>query len=59
MAPSTAAIKFTPEDIAALELSLSPERLQPYLAGAGGSKQRAILIYERNTALSEALNGVT
>jgi hypothetical protein len=46
-------------ELAALELAISPERLQPYVARAGGSRHKAILIYERNTALSEALYGVT
>jgi len=42
-----------------LELSLSPERLLPYLALAKGHLKTAILLYERNTVLSEALYGVT
>jgi hypothetical protein len=46
-------------ELAALELALSPERLQPYMTRAGGNRHRAILLYERNTALSEALYGVT
>jgi hypothetical protein len=50
--------EYTPKDIAALELALSPERLQPYISRAGGNRHKAILIYERNTALSEALYGV-
>jgi Abi-like protein. len=49
---------YTANDIAALEVSLSPERLQPYIVRAGGSRSKAILIYEKNTALSEALYGV-
>ncbi len=50
---------YAANEIIALELALSPERLQPYIARAGGSRARAILVYERNTALSEALYGVT
>src|ERR1035438_10855520 len=50
---------YAANEIIALELALSPERLQPYIARAGGSRAKAILIYERNTALSEALYGVT
>ncbi|HEY1755579.1 MAG TPA: hypothetical protein VGG72_09310 [Bryobacteraceae bacterium] len=59
MAIQDKAFLYASNEIAALELALSPERLKPYLIRAGGSRQKAILIYERNTALSEALYGVT
>src|ERR1700692_4682724 len=59
MSSTSKTFGYEPKDITALELALSPERLQPYVARAGGSRAKAILIYERNTALSEALYGVT
>ena len=59
MANPVKAFAYAANEIIALELALSPERLQPYIARAGGSRAKAILIYERNTALSEALYGVT
>ena len=46
------------KELSALELAISPERLQPYIIRAGGNRHGAILVYERNTALSEALYGV-
>jgi len=46
-------------DVDAIELALSPERFRPYVLRAGGSRVRAVQIYERNTAISEALYGVT
>ena len=45
--------------VEALELAISAERLHPYIIRAGGSRVKAILLYERNVALSEALYGVT
>jgi len=59
MASSAKSFQYEAKHIEALELSLSSERLRPYILRAGGSRLRAILIYERNTALSEALYGVT
>ncbi len=59
MAPPAKVFGYAVNDIIALELALSPERLQPYVTRAGGSRTKAILVYERNTALSEALYGVT
>lgn len=45
--------------IDAVELAISPERFRPYILRAGGSRLRAVWIYERNTAIAEALYGVT
>ncbi len=45
--------------LAALELAISTERLRPYLTMANGHRKTAILLYERNAYLSEALYGVT
>lgn len=45
-------------NVTALELAISAERLHPYIIRAGGSRVNAILLYERNIALSEALYGV-
>uniref|UniRef100_Q024T1 Uncharacterized protein n=1 Tax=Solibacter usitatus (strain Ellin6076) TaxID=234267 RepID=Q024T1_SOLUE len=56
---SETAFPYSHSQIQALEMALSPERFQPYLNRAGGSRHKAILIYERNTALSESLYGVT
>lgn len=47
------------KDIAILELAISAERFRPYLVMAKGHRKTAILMYERNTYLSEALYGVT
>jgi hypothetical protein len=49
---------YTPEQINCVELALSPERLGTYLARTQGDKREAVLLYEKNTALSEALYGV-
>lgn len=38
----------------AIESALSSERLTKYLAGVGGSLEKALSLYERNTRLSEA-----
>lgn len=48
---------YTPGAVSALEACLSLERLQPYLNAAGGDKERAVRLYERNTQLSEAFYG--
>ena len=58
MASQPLTFRYTPEQIAALELTISPERLSTYVAMAGGDKALAILFYERNIILSEALYGV-
>lgn len=42
-----------------LVVSISPERLEPYLQIAGGDIRYAIALYEWNTKVSEALYGVT
>lgn len=49
---------YTPEQLTALERMLSVERFQPYLLKAGGSRLRAIKLYERNTALAEGMYAV-
>ncbi|MGH9444694.1 MAG: hypothetical protein ACRD3O_03055 [Terriglobia bacterium] len=51
-------IFYTPEAIARVETAISSERLAPYMLACGGDKLAAILLYERNTSLSEALYGV-
>jgi len=56
--PTPKPFGYSPEAIDALTQSLSAERIRPYIARAGGSKVRAIWLYERNTAMSEALYGV-
>jgi len=50
--------EYTDQAVTAIEKSLSPERLARYISAAQGNKKRAIQLYERNTALSEALYGV-
>ncbi len=50
--------EYTDETINAIERSLSSERLARYINAAQGNKKRALQLYERNTALSEALYGV-
>ena len=45
--------RYTDEQLTALEKTLSPERLQPYLILSNGDKVLAIKLYEWNTALSE------
>jgi hypothetical protein len=42
-----------------LVISISPERLEPYLQMAGNDVRYAIALYEWNTKVSEALYGVT
>src|ERR1700722_3473554 len=46
------------EQIARLEQTLSPDRLNPYIALAHGDRQHAIKLYEWNTSLSESFYGV-
>ena len=48
---------YTPGEVSGLEACLSIERLQPYVNAAGGDKERALRLYERNTQLSEAFYG--
>jgi hypothetical protein len=59
MPNATKTFGYSSKDITALELAISAERLQPYIVRAGGSKVKAIYVYERNTAISEALYGIT
>ena len=58
MASQPITFHYTADQIAALELTISPERLSTYVAMAGGDKALAILLYERNILLSEGLYGV-
>jgi hypothetical protein len=44
--------------IAALEAAMSAERFDAYVRRASGDRAMAVKLYERNTALSEALFGV-
>lgn len=46
---------YTPQNIANLESSHSPERLAPYYALAGGNKEQGLKLYAWNSALSQAL----
>ncbi len=46
---------YTPDQLEALEEAISAERLAPYRVLAGGDTVLALRLYERNTALSEAL----
>lgn len=46
---------YSPEIIANLESSHSPERLAPYYALAGGDKELGFRLYAWNSALSQAL----
>jgi len=50
--------KYTEQQIAAIERSLSQDRLRSYLADAGGDKCKAIVMHEQNTEISEAIFGV-
>jgi hypothetical protein len=49
---------YSPDVADAIERAISAERFRPYLRRAGGSRIKAVLLYERNTAISEALYGV-
>jgi hypothetical protein len=49
---------YSDEVIAALEQSLSTDRLNSYILMAAGDRHKAILLHERNTRLSEGLFGV-
>jgi hypothetical protein len=49
---------YSPSQVRALSATLSPERINTYLARCAGNEVEAILWYERNTELSEALYGV-
>ena len=53
-----AAFDYNQSNINALESTLSVERFRTYVQLAGGNRRRAVDIYERNTAISEALYGV-
>jgi hypothetical protein len=47
---------YSDEEVAALISAISPERLAPYLHGAGHDKAGAIRLYEWNTRVSGALH---
>lgn len=49
---------YTSEELEKVKEALSEERLGPYLTLAGSDLREAIRLYERNTALSEALYGL-
>jgi Abi-like protein len=49
---------FSPDQITALERSLSSDRFNSYVTQAKGDRKEAIRLYEHNTELSEALYGV-
>jgi hypothetical protein len=49
---------YTAEQLRAVESTLSAERLGEYLRRADGNAERAVRLYEDNTALSEAMYGV-
>ena len=53
-----AAFMYTPENLAQIERSVSPERLAPYLSSAGGSLELAVRLYKQNPLLSEGLYGI-
>jgi hypothetical protein len=50
--------EYTPTNLTELERTLSRDRLAPYLAYVGGNQERAVRLYEQNTALAEALYGI-
>ena len=60
MAPSPASQGFlySANHISHLERALSTERFAGYLRRSGGDRELAVLYYEQNTALSEAMYGV-
>ena len=58
VAENPAKNKYSDEQILAIEKSLSPDRFNSYVIQAKGDRNKAILLYERNTELSEALFGV-
>ena len=49
---------YSHSNINVLEKALSPERFGGYVRRCGGDRELAVLQYERNTCLSEALYGV-
>jgi hypothetical protein len=49
---------YTGEQLSALEITLSPDRLQPYAVLAGNDKLLSIKLYEWNTGLSESFYGL-
>jgi hypothetical protein len=59
MASQANSFLYLANQLEALELVISPERFHSYLAMAKGNRKTAILLYERNAYLSEALYGVT
>lgn len=58
MASQSVTFRYTPDQIAAVELTISPERFSTYLTMSGGDKVLALLLYERNILVSEGLYGV-
>jgi hypothetical protein len=49
---------YSAKELESIRLSLSEERLGPYLALSSNDLREALRLYERNTALSEALYGL-
>jgi hypothetical protein len=58
MPQNQAGNEYSAEIVVAIERSLSPERFNAYVVQTKGDRNAAILLYERNTELSEALYGV-
>jgi len=58
VAESQEKFSYDADSLIALEKSISTERLTPYLALANGDRKYAILLYEWNTKLSEALYSI-
>ena len=50
--------EYSTENLQRLELSLSRDRLKPYVAAAQGDIRHAMALYEWNTVLSEAFYGL-
>ena len=58
MAIDQAVFPYTDEQLAALDKTLSVDRLKPYLILGNNDRRLAIKLYEWNTALSESFYGV-
>ncbi len=58
MASQARTFIYSEAQIQALERTISPKRFSSYVLAAAGDKSLAVLLYERNTSLSESLYGV-
>jgi hypothetical protein len=58
MAEKQELFAYTDEQLTALEKTLSPERMQPYLLLASNDRRLALKLYEWNTGLSESFYGL-